>query len=211
MGNPTVDPVNRTDDVPIVTHSAGGVFVRHASNGDILVLAHTYNKNGETTIRVPAGTGQPGESLLETLHREMAEEVAAERDDFWFRLIYPKPVYWKLFPNDSTGQLTHLKAFFALEIVRGRHRDWELVDDAYGLNADRLGSLHWCEIGDLLSLMWGHSPRAHLSAVATTLLLLAQADRALRSRYWSTWRQWQRHASQFHIQNPAVTEYISLR
>jgi len=64
MGSPTVDPVvNRTDQGQILNHSAGAVFVRHDPNGDILVLAHTYNKNGETTIRVPAGTGQPGESI----------------------------------------------------------------------------------------------------------------------------------------------------
>lgn len=211
MGSPIVDALNRIDDLQIVNHSAGAVFVRHDSNGDVSVLAHTYNKNGETTIRVPVGTGHPGESISGTLRREMDEEVAAQRDDFGFRLIFPKPVYCQVFPDDRTGQLTHLKAFFALEITRGRHREWELIDDADGLNAERLGPLHWCEIEALLTLMREHTPRAHLFAVAATLLILAQADRAIRSRYWSTWRLWQRHAPQFRIENPAVTEYVSLR
>jgi hypothetical protein len=210
MGSSTVDPVmNRTDNLQIVTHSAGGVFVRHDPNGDILVLAHTYTTDGVTTIRVPSGTGQPGESVLATLHREMREEVAAQQEDFEFRSVFPKPVYCQLFPDDRTGRLSHLKVFFALQMTQGRHRERELFDDADTFNEERLGPLGWYEIRGLLAQMWQqHSPRAHVFAVAATLLMLAQ-DAAVCDRYWSTLRQWESHAGKFQIGNPAVLEYVT--
>lgn len=198
--------MNQQDKLQILRHGVGGVFVRRATRGRLFVLAHHYAKKGTTTLRLPSGTCQPHESVFATLRREMLEEVAAQPDDFEFRLVFPKPVYFKLDHDDSTGKVTFLKVFFALEITRGIYRNSELVDDAGTPDEELLGPLYWWDIGDLLSLL---TLRVHQLAVAATLLLLAQSHGVIHRRYKQTLSHWTRHTYKLQMENPAVTEYVT--
>ncbi len=198
MENPTLIQIGR--------HGVGGVFIQRDPNGQLSVLAHHYTKKDITTLRLPSGTGRGHESVLATLHREMREEVAAQSDDFEFRLVFSKPVYFELDRDDRTGKLTYLKAFFALEITRGRHRDVELIDDEGTPEEELLGPLDWHDIGDLVPHL---TLRTHQCAVVATFLLMARLDVAIRNQYQQTWDSWERHTTAFQIENPIVIAYIT--
>jgi hypothetical protein len=195
--------------IPILSHAVGGVFVESRLDGQLDVLAHSYRKGGRTTLRVPVGSGRPGESLAHTLRREMLDEVAGS-DDFAFRLILPEPVYWERAADDNTRQNTHLKVFFALAIERGRHRDRELFDQAGTPEQERLGPLYWYEIGDLLRDMRSEcSPRVHRLAVAGTLLAFAAFSSRVRGRYERDLAHWQTRREHFEKHESTVAEYLS--
>jgi hypothetical protein len=137
----------------------------------------------------------------------MYEEVAAPRsDDFEFRLVFPHPVYFNLCRDDRTRKLTYLKVFFIFQITHGAPRDVTLIDDEGTPEAEILGPLRWYDIGSLVPRL---TLRVHQCAVAATLLLLAQSNVALRSRYQHTWSRWERHTTQLQIKDPVVTEYVT--
>ena len=123
-------PITRIDD-----HGAGVVFLSPQSNGQVLVLVHDYTRcDGRgvplTTLRVPFGTGLPGESVFTTLSRVVLAEVAENPADFDFEVTAPSPVFWQVRTGDTSRERTHLKAIYTARHCMGRIRTTECVFDA---------------------------------------------------------------------------------
>lgn len=203
------------DILRIFDHGVGAVFLQIDHDGRLLVLAHEYtgrNRGGQsfTTLRVPFGKGQPGESVRATLNREVVEEVAADPTDFDFEVLSVAPLYWEVVPDDETGERTHLKVFFPARHRRGAIRDFLRVDDPTTEDQEIHGPLQWIEVSRLLNQMWKEmAPRMHRLGVVSALIWAATKYAAVAYHYGRLCADRARDVASFKPFHPVVDDYLA--
>ena len=196
-------------------HGVGGVFLQMRRTGAMLVLAHEYTGLGRhglpfTSLRIPFGTGVPGECVRATLNRKMREEVAADPSDFGFEVLSQTPLYWQVASCQQSGERSHLKLAYPAQLDRGVIREFRLVSDAGTTREENLGPLTWFDVGDLLRRMMSEgSPQVHRLAVVSALFWAARRNTTLARCYAAERKYYARALSSFDPFHPVVTDYLS--
>ena len=196
---------NSPKNIRITSHGCGGVFRRWAATG-VEFLAIQYTRRNSTQWRFPYGRGAMNESPIQTLSRQMANEVAKDKSDFALNLIDKYPIHAELRPDERITGGTHAKIFFLANLIRGECRTCERLDRGRQAWLDEtLGPPEWIEVAELLDLMrHTHAPISHQRAAFFGLRTLAQLDSDISSRYEVTLNR----GSQIFRQDWSIIEMV---
>jgi len=132
--------------IHVTSHAVGLIAYRLTPDNHVEIANMTYTRGGRTSIRVPMGTGEPGEDLLDTLYRETVEEIAQNAKQFWMTPLSDFPFVGTLHRDQHYKEGNHLKAFYVAE-VKGELRSEEMLD-----GDEILGQIVWTEAEELLHL-----------------------------------------------------------
>lgn len=155
----------------IVSHSVGMVIYRIAEDGTVEFAVMSYSKPDNRTgkpwesVRIPVGTGEASESLVQTLQRETHEEVAKDSHNFSVTPLHELPIWAEFAKDQDIEEGIHLKTYFATA-VEGALRDQVIMD-----GDETLGPLEWNEAEFLLTrrMKQQSSLRNHRMAIAKVL------------------------------------------
>lgn len=161
---------NQLEAGRITSHAVGAIIFHVNDDGMVWIMTMPYTKNGHRTIRIPMGTGEVGETVRDTLDREIREEVARDPGNFTINILGDFPVATEFGSDESAPGGIHAKLFFAIE-TDGDVRDVEMND-----GDEFLGVLELREIQSLLENSKNGEKviRSHRLALGKTLSVLAQ-------------------------------------
>lgn len=161
----------------ITSHMAGMVIVELKEDGTVFFWVMTYTKNGRTTIRHAAETGDElDQGVEDTVSRGARDEIAKDPTKFKIRIGDLRPVFAQLGEDEKHPGGKHLKAFF-LVAVEGELRDFEKQD-----GDETLGPMRRIEAREFVEGKAGKSIFTHLSAAIGALERLA-VNRRVYDKY----------------------------
>jgi|GEM_PF-5198814 len=151
----------------ITSHAVGVVLTKLNSNGIVQLSRMPYTKRGRTSLRHPMETGEPGETVKQTLNTLMLHEVAQNAAQFEWKLLKSKPILIEFGQDDKNPGGTHMKAFFLAQPT-GELRNRELVD-----GDELLGPVTMPEASELIAETEGKTVAVHVRASKAALKTLA--------------------------------------
>lgn len=187
--------------IQISSHAVGVVLVDDSSaDGCVLVDRMSYTKRGRSSTRHVMETGEPGESVRETLHSSY-HEMAKTPSEFDLELVVEEPIYYSVASDEQHPGSMHLQVWF-LARPKGMLRDFVLPD-----GDETLGPITMVEAESLLKETEGRTVRNHVSATYAALDVLA-GERKIFDRYQKLVMGWRRQEFSAELQ-AAVDEYVS--
>ncbi|MDB5266426.1 MAG: hypothetical protein JWN89_241 [Parcubacteria group bacterium] len=173
----------------ITSHSVLITLPRQKPSGELQNDRMPYTRGGSTSIRHPVETGEPGETVRDTLRsliHEVDKDNGKKDSPFKWRQLSAEPIHMELGPDDKNPDGTHLKVVYPMVILSGTLRDFYLPDG----QKEVLGPITMVEIESLLRETEGKTVPFHYRATLATLAFAAARSELVESRYRQRLRSW---------------------
>lgn len=170
----------------IATHAISVIFIEKGPEGLIKLPKMSYYNfsDGRTSFRQVMETGDPGETIRQTLRMAVLHEAARDATKFEWKLVTEKPIFQMIGPDDKNPDELHLKELYVVEKIKGEFRDFYLTDDN-----ERVGPIEMVSAEDLLIEIEGKTPPFHIHAPLAALHYAA-SDTKVLNRYYKEIAGW---------------------
>ncbi len=113
----------------LTSHAVGAIVLSLDDDGVVRVSRMSYTRKGSTSIRQPVETGEPGESIMQSLNVLMLHEVADDAANFEWKLVQPEPVLVNFKDDEKNPSGTHIQPFFLVRVIKGKVRSDRSIRD----------------------------------------------------------------------------------
>lgn len=163
----------------ITSHAVGVIIVSLGDAGVVHASRMPYTRRGSTSIRQPMETGEPGESIMQSLNVLMLHEVADDAANFEWKFVQPEPVLVNFKDDEKNPGGTHIQPFFLVRVIKGKIRNDRSIHDGEEL----LGPITLVEIDALIHEIEGRTVPIHVKATKMALVNLAYSIESVHDRY----------------------------